>query len=544
MSSPAPHTPNGNSRESDNLNGHASPEAGPQVATEEFRRARSTLLTIGVAATALLVVGGAAGVWAIAAGAAVPSTTAIVVVAASVVVALATVISAVVTAGKAHDAAVDAVQRAEADRRPAASAPASRPAAPTVGDVARQSTTGALREPSARQQPQSPEVFSRIASRLQAKVARAFVDLDGLERRIEDPELLAIVFRLDHLVTRIRREVENLSVLGGDVPQPRSMQPAEVNQVLRLAVASTEDYQRIMTFPLRGVKIQGHVVAELINLLAELLDNATAFTPPQAPKIALTASRVAAGLAIEVHDRGIGMPPEDIDRVNRLLAGYADVDLHQLLDEGRVGFAVVNKLAPRHNIRVQLRTNIFGGIDAAVVIPHNLISEPEELYGSPNGQGTVRLESGAHRGPSRVPARSQGQPAAPQAPDWQFPGETDEGSTDLLPTGAHAVQTAAPAPVASTPSPFPRASAERDSGPVTLRAVPTVPEVAQVAMGAHAQPAERPPLPQRGAETYLRPELRQRPQVARVSPGHNPDLLVEVMRGRDDAEIDNSDGGR
>jgi hypothetical protein len=544
MSSPAPHTPNGSLRQSDNLNGRVAPEAGAQAATEDrFGRARSSLLTIGVVLTALLVVGGAAGITAIMNRDVVPSTMALIVVAMSVVVVIVAVISAVVAVRQAYGAAADAAERAEAERRRKVPAPAPQPAGPPANDFARPAPPGPHRgsPQNQQQQEQNPEVFSRIASRLQAKVSRAFVDLDGLERRIEDPEVLAIVFRLDHLVTRIRREVENLSVLGGDVPQPRSSQPAEVNQVLRLAVASTEDYKRIMTFPLRGVKIHGHVVAELINLLAELLDNATAFTPPQAPKIALTASRVAAGLAIEVHDRGIGMPPEDIDRINRLLAGYADVDLHQLLDEGRIGFAVVNKLAPRHNIRVQLRANIFGGIDAAVVIPHNLLSEPEELYGATQAQGTMRLESGSGRGPAQVPA------AQPTEWPWPPPADPAEGSTDLLPQVRPDMPGHVTTPAANAPSPFsrPLAAEPDDGGQDNLRPVPAAAEaVTQVAVVATAPLGDRPPLPQRGSETYLRPELRQPPQVARVSPGHNPDLLMEVMRGREDAETDNSDGGR
>ncbi|OLT19349.1 hypothetical protein BJF78_36265 [Pseudonocardia sp. CNS-139] len=127
---------------------------------------------------------------------------------------------------------------------------------------------------------------------------------------------------------------------------------------------------------------------------------------------------MAAGLAVEVHDRGIGMPTDDIERVNRLLAGYTDVDLHQLLSEGRIGFAVVNKLAPRHNIRVQLRANIFGGIDAAVVIPHNLLIEPDERYGAAAHAASRRLEARAGNGQlPQVPQQVTGPPpAAPGTP--------------------------------------------------------------------------------------------------------------------------------
>ncbi|WP_433559861.1 sensor histidine kinase [Pseudonocardia xinjiangensis] len=543
MSSPAPHSPDSTSRRRDDLDKHASPEAGAQAATDDgFRKARSTLLAIGTVSAAVLTIGGAAGIFAITNGDVAPATMAGIVVAASVVVVLVTVASAVMTVHRTLTAPAVVERRPEAERRQDVPAPEPRPADPTAGGIAPAAPPGPPPRELPQEQSQSPEVFSRIAGRLQAKVSRAFVDLDALERRIEDPELLATVFRLDHLITRIRREVENLSVLGGDAPQPRSSQPAEVNQVLRLAVASTEDYQRITTFPVRGIKMHGHVVAGLINLLAELLDNATAFTPPHAPKIALTASRVAAGLAIEVHDRGIGMAPEDIERVNRLLAGYTDVDLHQLLDEGRIGFAVVNRLAPRHNIRVQLRSNIFGGIDAAVVIPHNLLTESGDLYTAPHTEGQTRLEPGMNRGAARIPVRAHAQPAPPDWP-WPAPGNPAGGSTDVL-TNTRRAMPGPAAPDGTGPSSFPRSPAETDNGHGGLRQVPMASDAVPSAGKAAPPPANRPPLPQRGSETYLRPELRQPPQVARIIPGHNPDLLTDVMRGREDAEIDNNDGGQ
>jgi signal transduction histidine kinase len=524
MPSPAPHVSHGDRHQNGYFKGRLSPETSVQVVADDgVRRSRAALWTIGWVLLVVLVTGLAAAVLAIWNGADIPSTMAVAVIVVTVAV-ITALISAVVVDRNAFAVERDTSPPVGAEERE--DRPEPRPTTQTSDDVGRSEPSDGQWESEQSGAEQNHEVFSRIASRLQAKVARAFVDLDTLERSIEDPELLATVFSLDHLVTRIRREVENLSVLGGDAPPTRSSQPAEVNQVLRLAVASTEDYRRIMTFPLRGTKIHGHVVAELINLLAELLDNATTFTPPQAPKIALSASRVAAGLAIEVHDRGIGMPPEDIERVNRLLSGYADVDLHQLLGEGRIGFAVVNKLAPRHNIRVQLRTNIFGGIDAAVVIPRNLLSEPEESYGAAHARpSSMRLESGTARAPSSLTAGEQTRSRS-QSADWPPDGRRSEPPTV--------------AAVDKQPSPFPRSPAHHDVQD-ERRSPRKAP--GEVGSAVAAPPAERPPLPQRVSGTYLRPELREPPRVTRTSPGHNPDLLVDVMRGRGDAELENSDGG-
>src|SRR5262249_50802915 len=97
-------------------------------------------------------------------------------------------------------------------------------------------------------------------------------------------------------------------------------------------------------------------------------------TAPDAPKVVLRAQKVTAGLAIEVQDRGLGMPPEDLERINHLLAGTAAIDLGELFQDGRIGIAVVKELAQRHEIRGRLQGNIFGRADAAVVLPHALIS--------------------------------------------------------------------------------------------------------------------------------------------------------------------------
>lgn len=549
MSSPAPHIRNGGPHQNGDVTGRASPGGSVRAAADDrLQKSRSRLLVIGALLLAVLVVGGSVGVLAITMGYVVPYTAAIVAVVASVAVVLVGLIGAVVALRKAYAPAPEE-PRAEVEEGAgtpiAERQPTEQPPAEWFWSAPPNAQQG-----SQKAEPQAPEVFTRIASRLQAKVSRAFVDLDALERRIEDPELLATVFSLDHLVTRIRREVENLAVLGGDTPQARSSQPAEVNQVLRLAVASTEDYQRITTMPLRGIKIHGHVVAELINILAELLDNATSFTPPQAPKITVTATRVAAGLAIEVHDRGIGMPPDDVERVNRLLAGYTDVDLHQLLGEGRIGFAVVNRLAPRHNIRVQLRTNIFGGIDAAVVVPHNLLSEPEEAYGATHVHPpSTRPELATSRPPSFAMAAQHTHQSAPSTGEWPWPAATNpaEGSADVPANGRHSRPgvVAGPGPVA--PSPFPRLRVQepddREEEFGTARASTGDP-AAQTGPTPVAPQTERPPLPKRGSATYLRPELREPPRVARVSPGHDPDLLVDVIRGREHAELEDSDGGQ
>jgi len=224
---------------------------------------------------------------------------------------------------------------------------------------------------------QRREVFVKLARRLQSLINRAIKRIDELEQDNEDPELLDGLYEIDHLFTLARRQGENLAVLGGEAPQRRSNKPVSVYAVLLAAVSEAEHYRQIAIVPVEEVEIHGHAVAEIIHLLAELLENATRFTSPDGPKVEVRAHKVTAGLAIEVQDRGLGMSHDDLDHINHLLDGSTRIDLSELLQDGRIGLAVVRELARRHGIRVRLQSNIFGGIAAAVVIPPQLLSEPE-----------------------------------------------------------------------------------------------------------------------------------------------------------------------
>src|SRR5262249_21702169 len=158
-----------------------------------------------------------------------------------------------------------------------------------------------------------------LARRLQSLVHREIQLLDELENDVEDPELLKGLFHVDHLATRIRRHAENLAVLGGAVSRRQWSSPVTVTEVVRSAVAEVEQYPRVALVPPVGGTLRGHAVADVIHLLAELVENATLFSAPQT-HVLLRTQRVTAGLAIEVEDRGLGMPQDEQKRMNTLLA--------------------------------------------------------------------------------------------------------------------------------------------------------------------------------------------------------------------------------
>lgn len=211
-------------------------------------------------------------------------------------------------------------------------------------------------------------VFLNIAHRSQVTVHRQLALLDKAERHEEDPDQLELLFRLDHLATRARRHAENLIILGGEQPGRRWRKPVPLLELVRAAVAESLDYTRIHTGRVADVRIVGNAVADLIHLLAELMDNATAFSPPGS-RVDVTATVVGRGVAVEIIDQGLGMSETELAERNRLLAEPPDFGVAALSDDTRLGLFVVATLAARHGISVRLAESIYGGIQAVALLP-------------------------------------------------------------------------------------------------------------------------------------------------------------------------------
>ncbi|WP_433859064.1 sensor histidine kinase [Streptomyces kronopolitis] len=223
---------------------------------------------------------------------------------------------------------------------------------------------------------QKVEVFVNLARRLQSLVHREIELLDELENQVEDPDLLKGLFHVDHLATRIRRHAENLAVLGGAISRRQWSRPVSLTEVLRSSIAEVEQYPRIKLVPPIEGTLRGHAVADVIHLLAELVENASIYSAPQTP-VLLRAQLVTAGLAVEVEDRGLGMSADEQRRMNGLLADPEHIDVAELLSDGRIGLFVVSSLARRHGIVVRLQSNIYGGVQAVLIVPQALLgAEP------------------------------------------------------------------------------------------------------------------------------------------------------------------------
>ncbi|MCX4094738.1 sensor histidine kinase [Nocardia sp. alder85J] len=250
-------------------------------------------------------------------------------------------------------------------------------------------------------------VLLNIAHRSQIVVARQLELLDQAESTQEDPALLDTFFRLDHLATRERRNAENLIILGGGKPGRQWRRPVPLMELVRSAVAETLDYARVNTHRLAQVFVLGTVVADLMHLLAELVDNATAFSPPQS-RVDVTGNSVGKGVVIEISDQGMGMPAGELERVNEMLSNPPDFGLTTLSADSRLGLFVVAQLATRHGISVRLSDSDYGGIRAIVLIPVRLITTDPPVTDHLRDRVSVRYNpSGATGSPALEPGTEQ-----------------------------------------------------------------------------------------------------------------------------------------
>ncbi|MGI5236548.1 sensor histidine kinase [Dactylosporangium sp. CA-139066] len=214
------------------------------------------------------------------------------------------------------------------------------------------------------------EVFLNIARRSQTLLHRQLGLLDRMERRTTDPDELEDLFRVDHLATRMRRHAEDLVILAGAAPGRGWRNPVPMVDVIRGAVSEVEDYSRVGFLALPEASLVGRAVADVIHLLAEVIENATTFSPPHT-RVQISGQLVPNGYAIEIEDRGLGMAPEAIDEANQRLLQPPDFDP---ANSARLGLFVVALLAARHGVRVTLRASAYGGITAVVLVPPHLIT--------------------------------------------------------------------------------------------------------------------------------------------------------------------------
>ncbi|CAL9452461.1 hypothetical protein SUDANB105_02461 [Streptomyces sp. enrichment culture] len=241
--------------------------------------------------------------------------------------------------------------------------------------------------------------FVNLALRTLGLVERQLAVIEQLEDREQDPDRLATLFKLDHFATVMRRHSENLLVLAGTEHVQQHPGPVPLVDVVRAAVSEIERYERMRISALPPhAHIAGFAADDLSHLLAELMENATSFTPPDLP-VEVSGWLLENGeVMLSVQDEGIGMTEERMERLNARLADFdADAPYDQEGEEGLgLGLYVVARLAHRLGVRVQLREQKQGGVAAVVVLPQSLLADaaPAAVPGaspSPDGTHTFSL---------------------------------------------------------------------------------------------------------------------------------------------------------
>lgn len=286
------------------------------------------------------------------------------------------------------------------------------------------------------------EVFVNLARRSQVLLHKQLTLLDTMERRTEDTDELADLFRLDHLTTRMRRHAEGLVILSGAAPSRQWRRPVQLMDIVRAAVAEVEDYERIEVRRLSRIAVTGPAVADLTHLVAELLENATVFSPPHTA-VQVVGERVANGFTLEIHDRGLGMAPDALLDANLRLAETPEFELS---DTDRLGLFVVSRLAQRQHIRVSLQPSPYGGTTAVVFIPDSLLTDAPDTEGAgfrldrPNAPrrtapSVTQSESGSVAGLPGLPASVLNGPVELEAPlttsdMTRFPGALGDDDSE------------------------------------------------------------------------------------------------------------------
>ncbi|MGV9316041.1 sensor histidine kinase [Streptomyces sp. NPDC003691] len=280
--------------------------------------------------------------------------------------------------------------------------------------------------------------FVNIARRVQAIIHQQALELRVMEdKHGNDPAVFGDLLRIDHATALVGRLADSIAVLGGARPGRQWSRAVPLYSVLRGAMSRIIDYQRVDLHSVSEVAVIGPAVEPLIHALAELLDNATRYSPPQT-RVHLTAVDVNSGIAVEIEDGGVSMSEEARLRAERMLkAAREGLDLNDLGETPRLGLAVVGRLSQAYGFQVSLRSSAYGGVRAVLIVPKKLITSAKAATGLAHGIG---IASGPRPHPPIVlPPRPGTKPAGggPVAPERN--GGTHRRVTGPIPPAPPAV---------------------------------------------------------------------------------------------------------
>lgn len=292
-------------------------------------------------------------------------------------------------------------------------------------------------------------MFANVAQRTQNLVGRQLALVDELERDEQDAGMLASLYRLDHLSTRLRRNADNLLVVAGVRDEIGVSGPSDLSTALRAALAQIEDYQRVRIADPPDLRLRAAFGADLVLLFAELLENATSFSPPRAGVEVEALHADDGSCEIVIVDHGMGMPPDRLAEENRRLVERERLDVAPTTV---LGLFVVGRISRRHGLTVVLTPTRDGGVTARVAVPARLFVRPAHAAPAP---AEVRPPTG----PTALPAVVIPE-AAGGGPFTWFPDEPV--LTGRASTGANGF---GPRPAPAAPPVAPAARVPQQTGP-------------------------------------------------------------------------------
>ncbi len=255
-------------------------------------------------------------------------------------------------------------------------------------------------------------MFVNLSRRSQSLIERQLALIDDLEQSEQDADRLSSLFRLDHLATRMRRNSENLLVLAGHEASRRWSQPVPLVDVLRAAISEIEQYERVVLNVQPGIQVVGQAVNDVVHLVAEIVENATTFSPEDTQVYVTGQPLTSGGVLLDITDNGVGISEQEMAHANWRLDNPPVVDVAV---SRRMGLFVVGRLAARHGVRVRLRHAQSGGLTALIWLPES-VAAPES--GQPLGR--LRKFEADDFGPA--PSLSAPTPALSTMPPPGAPG--------------------------------------------------------------------------------------------------------------------------
>jgi signal transduction histidine kinase len=217
-------------------------------------------------------------------------------------------------------------------------------------------------------------MFVNLSRRSQSLIERQLSLIDNLEQTEQDADRLSSLFRLDHLATRMRRNSENLLVLAGhEAASRRWSQPVPLVDVLRAAISEIEQYERVVLNVQPGIQVTGQAVNDVVHLVAEIVENATTFSPEDTQVYVTGQPLTSGGVLLDITDNGVGISEQEMAHANWRLDNPPVVDVAV---SRRMGLFVVGRLAARHGVRVRLRHAQSGGLTALIWLPES-VAAPE-----------------------------------------------------------------------------------------------------------------------------------------------------------------------